>query len=82
MIARIIVGIVGTLLGVSMIIKNESYFRFLGTNSWAEAKLGSGGSRTLYKLIGLLIIFLSWVYAFNWLNDLLYLFLGGLVKNN
>jgi len=80
MIARVIVGILGTLLGASMIIKNEAYFRFIGTNSWAEAKLGPGGSRTLYKLIGLIVIFLCWVYAFNWLNDLLYFIFGGLIK--
>lgn len=82
MIARIIVGILGTLLGVSLIIKNDAYVRFLGMNAWAEVKLGSGGTRTFYKLIGLIIIFISWIYAFNWLNNLLTFILGGLIPNN
>ncbi|MFC1612255.1 hypothetical protein ACFL29_00170 [Patescibacteria group bacterium] len=79
MIARIIVGIIGTILGLSMLVKTKWYLRMLGRNWWAERHLGAeGGSRILYKLIGLVIIFITWMYAFNWFDDLLQSLIGGL----
>lgn len=81
MIARIIVGILGTALGIAMMMKTEWFLRMLGRNAWAEAKFGfEGGSRLLYKLIGLVIILITWFYAFNWLNGLFKFFLGGLFR--
>lgn len=81
MIARIIIGILGTGLGISMLFKNEWYLRMIGKIPWAEKHLGfEGGTRLFYKLLGLLIIFLSWIYAFNWLNNLLEFLLGGLFR--
>jgi hypothetical protein len=79
MILRIIVGILGTALGLSMLLKTEWYLQMIGRNEWAERHFGfEGGSRLLYKLIGFAIILLSWIYAFNWMNNLLEFFLGGL----
>lgn len=81
MIARIIVFIIGTGLGLAMNLKTESFLRFTGPVSWAEKHLGiEGGTRLFYKLLGLLIIFLSWMYAFNWFNALLEFLLGGLFR--
>lgn len=81
MIARIIVGILGTAIGLSMVIKSEWYLRMLGKNAWAEAKFGfEGGSRLLYKLIGLAVVFLTWIYAFNWMSGLLNSIFGGLFR--
>lgn len=81
MIARIIVGIVGTALGVAMNLKTESFLRFTGKIAWAERHLGiEGGTRLFYKLLGLIVIFISWVYAFNWLGGLLEFLLGGLFR--
>jgi len=80
-IVRIIVFIVGTALGVSMLMKTAWYLSMIGRVPWAEKHLGfEGGSRLFYKLIGLLIIFISWIYAFNWLNALLQFLLGGLFR--
>ncbi|MFA5133238.1 MAG: hypothetical protein WC459_00295 [Patescibacteria group bacterium] len=81
MIARIIVGIIGTALGIAMNLKTEAFLRFTGKIPWAEQHLGvEGGTRLFYKLLGLIIIFLSWIYAFNWLNGLLQFLLGGLFR--
>lgn len=81
MIARVIVFIIGTGLGVMMNLKTKSFLNFTGKVEWTERHLGvEGGTRVFYKLLGLLVIFISWIYAFNWLNDLLQFLLGGLFK--
>lgn len=81
MVARIIVFIIGTAVGVMMNLKTESFLRFTGKIAWAEKHLGvEGGTRLFYKLLGLLIILISWIYAFNWMNGLLEFLLGGLFR--
>mgnify|MGYP001558422830 CR=1 FL=1 len=80
-IVRIIVFIIGTALGMSMLLKTVWYLNMTGRIPLAEKYLGlEGGTRLFLKLLGLLIIFLSWIYAFNWFNNLLEFFLGGLFR--
>ncbi|MDO8625967.1 MAG: hypothetical protein Q7K39_00715 [Candidatus Magasanikbacteria bacterium] len=63
---RYFIGIISALLGVGMILKTEWIIQNFGTSSWAEAKMGtSGGSRMLYKLIGLAIIFIGFLLVTN-----------------
>lgn len=51
-------GILAIVVGVMMILKTEWLIENFGTSDWAEQHMGtSGGSRLLYKLIGLAIIF-------------------------
>ena len=46
------------IIGFAISWKTESLIRFTGYNNWAESKLGTmGGTRTMYKLIGICIIF-------------------------
>ncbi|OGH61957.1 MAG: hypothetical protein A2848_03590 [Candidatus Magasanikbacteria bacterium RIFCSPHIGHO2_01_FULL_50_8] len=45
--------------GFSMVYKTEWYIGFMGLNDWAEAKLGGGGTRLMYKLIGIVFCFLG-----------------------
>jgi len=72
MIARIIVFIIGTLGGVSLIWKTEWYIQNFGKSAWAEDKLSmAGGTRMLAKIIGILVIFFSWIYAFGMLEGCL-----------
>lgn len=69
---RYILGILAVLVGVGMVIKTEWLIENFGTNDWAEAKMGtSGGSRLLYKLIGLAIIFIGFLLITNMLQDFL-----------
>ena len=51
------VGIIAIGVGVLLVIKTEWFVQSFGTNAWAEQHLGtSGGTRLLYKFIGLAII--------------------------
>ena len=57
---KFIFGIVGIAIGSLLIIKTEWFIQNFGTSSWAENKMGfSGGTRLLYKLIGLVVIIIA-----------------------
>ena len=57
---KYILGILGVVLGTLLVIKTEWIIENFGTSSWAEEKMGtSGGTRLLYKLIGIAIIFVA-----------------------
>jgi hypothetical protein len=60
------IGILCVLVGILMILKTEWIIQNFGTSAWAEEKLGtSGGSRLLYKFIGLLGIFIGFLLITN-----------------
>lgn len=60
---------IGALLvaaGIGMVVKTEWIIQNFGTSAWAEEKLGtSGGSRLLYKLIGLALILIGFLLVTN-----------------
>lgn len=69
---RYFVGIVATLIGVGMILKTEWLIENFGTSAWAEEKMStSGGSRMLYKLIGLGLIFVGFMLITNMFQSFL-----------
>jgi predicted membrane-bound mannosyltransferase len=66
MTARIIIGIAGTLAGFFMVWKSEAVFGFTGRIDFAEKYLGTdGGTRLFIKIMGVIVIFIAWMYAFN-----------------
>jgi hypothetical protein len=57
---RYILGFIGIAIGTLLIIKTQWFIQNFGTNSWAEQHMGtSGGTRLMYKLVGLAIIIIS-----------------------
>ena len=59
---KYIFGIILILVGAVMVIKSEALLKSFGRIAWAEEKLGSeGGTRLFYKLIGILLIVLSFL---------------------
>ncbi|MFA7245241.1 MAG: hypothetical protein WC070_03630 [Candidatus Magasanikbacteria bacterium] len=52
-------GMLVIVIGSFMVIKTQWMVENFGYSSWAEEKLGGGGTRTLYKLIGIVAIILS-----------------------
>ena len=59
---QFVIGILIALLGAVLVIKSEWFYQNLGSIGWAEQNLGtSGGSRLLYKLIGLIFIFVGFI---------------------
>lgn len=73
---HIFIGILVALVGAGMVIKTEWLIVNFGTNEWAESKMAMyGGSRMLYKLMGLAAI----IIGFMLITDLFQAFLLGTV---
>lgn len=54
---KFFIGIIAILLGTLVVIKTEWFVENFGASSWAEEHMGSsGGTRMLYKLIGIALI--------------------------
>jgi hypothetical protein len=69
---RLIVFIIGSLWGFSLIAQTNWYVQNFGKSAWAEDKLSlAGGTRTLLKILGIVVIFFSWIYAFGMLEGCL-----------
>lgn len=63
---HIIIGFLIVAIGSALIIKTEWFVENFGANAWAEAKMGtSGGTRLLYKLLGLVGIFIGFLLITN-----------------
>ena len=59
---KIILGIILSIVGFTLVWKTKSWFSFFGRITWAEKYLGTeGGSRLLYKLIGIIIIIIGFL---------------------
>ncbi|HBU07056.1 MAG TPA: hypothetical protein DEB09_03145 [Candidatus Magasanikbacteria bacterium] len=57
---KYIIALLVITVGSFLIVKTEWFIQNFGTNAWAEEHMGSsGGSRLMYKLIGLAFIFLA-----------------------
>tara|TARA_Y100001970_G_C14051874_1_gene759388 strand:+ start:163 stop:405 length:243 start_codon:yes stop_codon:yes gene_type:complete len=56
---KYILSILAIALGVFMVIKTEWFLQNFGRSAWAEDKLGGGGTRLMYKLLGIFVIFIS-----------------------
>jgi hypothetical protein len=69
---NVLIGLIGIAVGFLIIWKSEWIYRNFGAIDWAEMHLGSdGGTRLLWKLIGLAIIFLSTLLMFGMMGDII-----------
>jgi hypothetical protein len=77
---KYILGIIAVIVGALMVVKTEWFLENFGTIAWAEENIGSsGGSRLMYKLIGLIIIFIGFLLVTNMFNNFLMATLGKLL---
>jgi hypothetical protein len=57
---KYVIGIAAIAVGIFIVLKTEWIIENFGTSEWAEQHMGmSGGTRLLYKLIGVIMIILS-----------------------
>jgi hypothetical protein len=69
---RYFVGIILVLVGIFFVLKTEWFIENFGTNAWAEEHLGyNGGTRLMYKLMGIIFIFFGFLAITNLLNGFL-----------
>lgn len=60
---KLLIFIVGSLFGFSLIKYRERIVRFIGKSDWAEQRIGVGGTYTMWQLIGLGFIVVSFLIA-------------------
>ncbi len=72
----IFIGILLVIIGFLIVWKSRKFIDFFGSISWAEAKLGGGGTNLMYKLIGLIMIFIGFIWATGLWNAFLNATLG------
>ena len=78
---RILIGMMVAGVGSFMVIRTETILGFFGTVDWAEQKLGGGGTRLFYKLLGILIVFVGFMIATNLWNAFLESTLGSILPS-
>lgn len=60
------IGVMIVVVGVLLVLKTEWFLENFGTIAWAEENLGtSGGSRLMYKFIGLIGVFIGFLLITN-----------------
>jgi hypothetical protein len=65
---RILLFLVLGAAGIYFIVRSEPMVRMFGHNDLAERYLGSGGSYTFWKLLGILFIILGALFLVGTLN--------------
>jgi len=60
---KILIFLACSFVGILILKYTEPIVRNVGKMSWAEQRLGTGGTYTVWKLIGILLIVGSLVYV-------------------
>ncbi|MBU2566830.1 hypothetical protein KKG46_04720 [Patescibacteria group bacterium] len=80
MFTRIIIGLVLVVFGAILVIKTNGFMDFFGSMDWADRYLGGGGSRLMYKLLGILASIIGFMVMFDLWDNFLNATLGSLFK--
>jgi hypothetical protein len=75
---NILIGLILVVIGFVIVWKTRNFMDFFGPIAWAEAKLGGGGTSLMYKFIGIVFIFIGFMWATNLWNAFLSATIGGL----
>ena len=78
---RIIIGLIIVAVGFHLVWKTEFYLDFLGRSEFAEAKIGPGGTRIFYKLIGCAVCFVGILVMTNVIQGAIIGVFGPLFKS-
>jgi len=65
MFTRILIGTVLVIVGFVIVWKTRKFIESFGSIAWADAKLGGGGTSIMYKTIGIILIFVGFMWATN-----------------
>jgi hypothetical protein len=71
-------GLLVMVLGVFMTIKADWFLQSFGKSSWAEEHLGGDGSRTMYKLLGIILFFGAIMAMTGTLGSIILSIFGGM----
>jgi hypothetical protein len=78
---NILVGFIGIIIGFLLVWKADWIYRNFGSIDWAEQHLGNeGGTRLMWKLVGLIIIFVSLLIMFGMMGGIITGIFGNLYR--
>ena len=78
---RYVIGLLVIAVGFMLVWKADWIVNNFGRVNWAEKYLGyDGGSRLFWKLMGLIVIFLSMLYMFGFIGGLIDLIFSPLFR--
>lgn len=75
---KYVLGILVIALGALMVIKTQWFIENFGYSDWAETKIGGGGTRLMYKVLGIIFIFGSVLAMTGALGEILFGIFGSL----
>ncbi len=76
---RILWGLLIALFGLSLTLRTHWYIDFLGPLDWLEYKLGPGGTRLAYKLLGTVMVLIGFLVMTNLWSAFLNASLGAVI---
>lgn len=83
---RILIGVVLLVAGILLVVFSQKIYENFGPNRWAEEKLGGGGTVSLLRIVGAILILLGlfiWVGLFDLIfGGALRTLFGGLQNSN
>jgi len=79
-IFRVLLGLVVMVVGFLITWKTKYVIIWFGRIPWAEKHLGSGGTWTFYKLLGVLIAFIGIFIVTNIISGILESFAGIFIR--
>ncbi|MBI2550824.1 hypothetical protein HYV73_00560 [Candidatus Uhrbacteria bacterium] len=62
---RLIAGSIFVAIGVLLVVKTGAMITWTGPISWAEDKMGSGGTYPFLRLVGIVLIFFGFAFYTN-----------------
>ena len=65
MFTRILIGLILVVIGAALVIKTSKFREFFGEMAWTYKYLGAGGTRLMYKFIGLILCFIGFMVMTN-----------------
>lgn len=78
---RYILGLALIVGGALMTIYFEKVYETFGAVDWGEKFFGTGGSRTYYQLLGVIIAIIGMIILFNFHGAILFGLFGSLFPN-
>jgi hypothetical protein len=66
---RVFIGLLVVSVGIACVLRTNDIVGFFGSIEWADEKMGPAGTQLLYKLLGVLAIFIGLVVTFNLWNS-------------
>jgi hypothetical protein len=82
MITRILVGLLLVAIGFVFVWKTSKFIETFGSIDWADQKLGGGGTYLVYKTLGIIIIFVGFLWATNLWQAFLEATLGSILPKS